>query len=93
MLYDVFVPLIPYFTALNVFRYITFRAGYGMLTALVISFLFGPMIIRGLKRWQMRERIRGDGPPSHQVKAGTLPDVDTVVSDLTELFKKHLQIA
>jgi len=71
MFYHVFVPLIKYFSALNIFRYITFRAGYSMLTALVISFILGPVIIRSLKKWQIKEKIRDDGPKSHLSKEGT----------------------
>ncbi len=72
MLYDIFIPLIPHFSVLNVFRYITFRAGYAMVTALLISFLVGPLIIRALKKWQIREKIRTDGPQSHLAKEGTV---------------------
>jgi phospho-N-acetylmuramoyl-pentapeptide-transferase len=72
MLYDLLVPLSTRFSPLNVFRYITFRAGYAMVTALVISFIIGPMIIRWLKNWQIREKIRTDGPQSHLAKSGTV---------------------
>ncbi len=72
MLYHIFVPLTKYFSPLNVFRYISFRAGYGMLTALVIAFVFGPVIIKSLKKWQIRETIRDDGPQSHLKKKGTV---------------------
>ena len=71
MFYHIFVPLVGHLSALNIFRYITFRAGYGMLTALIISFIFGPMIIKGLKKWHIQEKIRDDGPKSHQAKEGT----------------------
>ena len=72
MFYHVFVPLIKYFSALNIFRYITFRAGYGMVTALVISFILGPIIIKSLKKWHIHEKIRDDGPKSHLSKEGTV---------------------
>jgi phospho-N-acetylmuramoyl-pentapeptide-transferase len=61
------------FSALNVFRYITFRAGGAVLTALVFVFLFGPMIIEKLRLTQGKgQPIRADGPPSHILaKQGT----------------------
>jgi phospho-N-acetylmuramoyl-pentapeptide-transferase len=58
---------------LNVFRYITFRTGGAMMTALVFVFLFGPAIIRSLRVRQGRgQPIRADGPAGHLVsKQGT----------------------
>jgi len=57
----------------NLFRYITFRAGGAFFTSLVLSFMFGPALIRKLKRHQKNgQPIRDDGPESHIVeKAGT----------------------
>ncbi len=58
--------------ALNVFRYITFRTVLGMLTALMISLLLGPVVIRFLKKLHIGQSIREDGPQSHlETKAGT----------------------
>ncbi len=59
--------------AFNVFRYITFRTGGAMMTALVFVFLFGPAIIRSLRVRQGRgQPIREDGPASHLIaKQGT----------------------
>jgi phospho-N-acetylmuramoyl-pentapeptide-transferase len=61
------------FSALNVFRYITFRAGGAVLTALFFVFLFGPKIIEVLRLSQGKgQPIRADGPPSHILaKQGT----------------------
>lgn len=57
---------------LNVFRYITFRAGGATLTALVFVFLFGPAIINTLRVKQGKgQPIRTDGPQSHLAKRGT----------------------
>lgn len=60
-------------SVLNVFRYITFRTGGAMMTALVMVFLFGPLIINGLRLMQGKgQPIREDGPASHLVsKRGT----------------------
>jgi phospho-N-acetylmuramoyl-pentapeptide-transferase len=54
----------------NVFRYITFRTGAATLTALFISFLVGPSLIRALARLRVGQPIREIGP-AHQGKAGT----------------------
>jgi phospho-N-acetylmuramoyl-pentapeptide-transferase len=61
------------FGPLNVFRYITFRTGGAVLTALVFVFLFGPMIIERLRVSQGKgQPIREDGPQSHILtKKGT----------------------
>ena len=72
MFYHIFVPLVNHFTALNIFKYITFRAGYAMVTALLLSFVVGPRIIKRLKKWQMKEKIRDDGPQAHLAKEGTV---------------------
>ncbi len=56
---------------LNVFRYLTFRSAYAAVMALFISFLVGPHLIQWLRRVNYGQRIRSDGPQSHQAKAGT----------------------
>lgn len=71
MLYHLFDSLAQEYSFLNVFRYLTFRAILGVLTALVISFWIGPGMIRRLGHYQMRQTIREDGPKSHLAKAGT----------------------
>jgi phospho-N-acetylmuramoyl-pentapeptide-transferase len=60
-------------SVLNVFRYITFRTGGAVITALLFVFLFGPMIIDRLRLFQGKgQPIRSDGPQSHLIaKAGT----------------------
>jgi phospho-N-acetylmuramoyl-pentapeptide-transferase len=73
MLYLLLYPLADQFQAFNLFRYITFRAGGAVVTALLISFIFGPQIIAWLKSKQGDgQPIRTDGPQSHLVrKKGT----------------------
>src|SRR5262250_414034 len=57
---------------LNVLRYITFRTGGAMITALIFVFLFGPWIIDHLRLKQGKgQPIRPDGPQSHLTKKGT----------------------
>ncbi len=71
MLYYLLYPLHEYFGPFNVFRYITFRTGMAILTAMLISFLLGPVLIRILKKKQIGQNIREVGPSSHHTKAGT----------------------
>jgi phospho-N-acetylmuramoyl-pentapeptide-transferase len=60
-----------YHTAFNVFRYITFRTAMALLTALLVSLVLGPWVIRTLRARQVGEKIRVEGPERHQAKAGT----------------------
>jgi len=55
----------------NVFQYLTLRAILGVLTALMISFVVGPVMIRRLSFHQIGQTVRDDGPASHLSKAGT----------------------
>jgi len=71
MLYHLLLPLGKSYIIFNLFRYITFRAAAATLTALLISLIFGPIIIRILKRKQVAEKIREEGPATHKVKEGT----------------------
>ena len=57
--------------AFNVFSYITLRAVLACLTALVITFLIGPALIRRLTAYKVGQSVRDDGPQSHLAKAGT----------------------
>ena len=55
----------------GVFRYLTLRAILGVLTALAISLIVGPYMIRGLSRSRIGQTVRDDGPQSHLSKTGT----------------------
>ncbi|HXV11113.1 MAG TPA: phospho-N-acetylmuramoyl-pentapeptide-transferase [Burkholderiales bacterium] len=57
--------------AFNVFNYITLRAVLACLTALVISFMVGPFLIRRLTAYKIGQSVRDDGPQTHLAKAGT----------------------
>jgi phospho-N-acetylmuramoyl-pentapeptide-transferase len=63
--------LTQYYTGFNAFSYLTLRAIMAALTALLISFLVGPSMIRKLAEHQVGQRVRSDGPQSHLSKAGT----------------------
>jgi phospho-N-acetylmuramoyl-pentapeptide-transferase len=56
---------------INLVRYVTFRTAAASLTALAISILFGPWLIRRLRAFQVGQIVRTDGPTSHKPKAGT----------------------
>ena len=73
MLYHLLHPLAGEIGAFNVFRYITFRTGGAVMTALLVSFWMGPGLIRWLKKKQREgQPIRLDGPESHLLtKKGT----------------------
>jgi phospho-N-acetylmuramoyl-pentapeptide-transferase len=60
-----------YFSPLNVFRYITVRTVYASLTAMFLTLVFGPSLIRRLRELQIGQYIREEGPQAHQKKAGT----------------------
>ncbi len=71
MLYNLLFPLHTQVPVLNVIQYITFRTAAASLTALVISLLLGPWLIRKLREFQIGQVIRHEGPASHAPKAGT----------------------
>ncbi len=60
-----------FFSAFGVFKYLTFRGILGVLTALGLSLLMGPWVIRKLNELQIGQAIRDDGPQSHLSKSGT----------------------
>jgi phospho-N-acetylmuramoyl-pentapeptide-transferase len=70
MLYHLLVPLAESYSALNVFRYITFRTAAATLTALFLALVAGPAVIRRLQALRVGQPIREIGP-DHQSKAGT----------------------
>ena len=69
---------------INILQYVTFRAAGAAITALLISFLLGPRIIRTLQNHQIGEIIRKDGPSSHYRKAGT-PTMGGIIIILSSL--------
>jgi phospho-N-acetylmuramoyl-pentapeptide-transferase len=71
MFYHIFYPLSTDYSFLNVFRYITFRSAWAGITALILSLLIAPYLIRYLQRLEIGEKIRDDGPERHLSKAGT----------------------
>jgi phospho-N-acetylmuramoyl-pentapeptide-transferase len=71
VLYHLLYPLHEVFSPFNVFRYITFRAAYATITALLLCVILGPPLIRRLREFKVRQVIRQEGPKTHLSKAGT----------------------
>src|SRR5688572_1569227 len=71
MLYNLLFQFHTQVPVLNVIQYITFRTAAASLTALVISLLLGPWLIRKLREFQIGQIVRHEGPASHAPKAGT----------------------
>jgi phospho-N-acetylmuramoyl-pentapeptide-transferase len=71
MFYHLLYPFHAEWSVLNVFKYITFRTIYATITALLITLMLGPWVIRRLSVLRMGEVIRNDGPQSHLKKEGT----------------------
>ncbi|ACH37517.1 UDP-N-acetylmuramyl-(pentapeptide)--undecaprenyl-phosphate N-acetylmuramyl-(pentapeptide)-phosphotransferase [Citrifermentans bemidjiense Bem] len=71
MLYHLLYPLASDYKLFNVFKYLTFRSIYAMITALLLAFIVGPWVVRKLEALQARQVIRTDGPESHLKKQGT----------------------
>src|SRR5580700_11195929 len=59
------------YTPFRVFGYTTFRTGMAFFTAMLLSILMGPWVIARLRKFQIGQHIREDGPQSHHKKAGT----------------------
>ena len=72
MLYHLLTPLSDQATFFNVFRYISFRVAWGMVTALSLCYVLFPPFIRWMRQQRMEQIIRAEGPQSHlETKVGT----------------------
>jgi phospho-N-acetylmuramoyl-pentapeptide-transferase len=71
MLYHLLYSLRHMVGGFNVFKYITFRSAGAVLTALIVSFLFGKPVIAWLRRLKVGQHVRDDGPQTHLSKQGT----------------------
>ena len=71
MLYSLAEYLSQFHSGFNLFGYLTIRSILGVLTALVISLVIGPTMIRYLSSYNIGQSVRDDGPKSHFSKAGT----------------------
>ncbi len=66
-----FEKLFPHFGPFRLFGYATFRTAFASITALSLSIVLGPWLIRKLREFQIAQHIREEGPKSHHKKAGT----------------------
>ena len=71
MIYHLLLPLADDYTVFNVIRYITFRGVLAALLSLIISFVFGPMLLRVLKEGQVGQPVSEFAPAGHAAKQGT----------------------
>ena len=85
MLYKYFLSLKETVSVFNIFEYITFRSALAAITSLIISFIIGPYIIKTLKKHQIGEEIRNNGPKTHLIKRGT-PTMGGVIIILAALL-------
>lgn len=81
-------PLVQYFTPFNIFQYITFRAAFATITALLVTFLIAPKLIAFLRKKKLGESIRSDGPQTHHAKSGTptMGGIMIAISTLVAVF-------
>lgn len=70
MLYHLLYPLHALFSGFNVFRYITVRSIGAAVTAFLLMIILGPAFIRALRRFQIGQVVRDDGPETHLAKQG-----------------------
>ena len=71
MFFEFLYPLAEDWKLFNLFRYVSFRSVYAVITAFVLSIALGPLVIRFLMRLKVGQTIRQDGPESHLKKTGT----------------------
>ena len=71
MLYYILLQLTQYVSAFRIVRYISFRAAAAAVTALLVAFVVGPVIVRALRRLQMHQVVREGTPDTHQSKSMT----------------------
>jgi phospho-N-acetylmuramoyl-pentapeptide-transferase len=71
VLYKLLLPLRDQFSALNLFRYITFRAAAAGATSILLTLVFGPLLIRWVRRLGLGQNVREEVPERHRQKAGT----------------------
>jgi phospho-N-acetylmuramoyl-pentapeptide-transferase len=88
MLYHLYT-LKVFFSPLNVFQYITFRSAGAFLTALGISLVISPWVIRLLQKRGASQTIRAEGPPQHHAKSGT-PTMGGMIIYFTMLISSLL---
>jgi phospho-N-acetylmuramoyl-pentapeptide-transferase len=88
VLYYLLYPLKEYWGVFNLFRYITFRSAYAVVTAILITFIFGPLIVKALRKWHIvetPETIRDEGLQSHKRDKAGIPSMGGLIILLSTL--------
>ena len=86
MLYNFLISLVDQFSALNVFRYLTFRTGLSVMSSMIIVFVIGGPFIKFIQSHQITGPIRDDGPISHIVKKVGTPTMGGLLILIGILF-------
>ena len=86
MLYSFLISLIDQFSALNVFRYLTFRTGLSVMSSMIIVFLIGGPFIKFIESHKITGPIRDDGPIDHIVKKVGTPTMGGLLILIGILF-------
>ncbi len=88
MLYKFIFSFQEIYSPFNVFRYITFRTALATITALAITFIMAPWIIKKMKKLSMTQYVRSDGPRTHLDKTGTptMGGILIIMSVLVSVF-------
>ena len=79
MLYNFLISLVDQFSALNVFRYLTFRTGLSVISSLAIVFIIGGPFIKFIESHKFTGPIRDDGPINHIVKKSGTPTMGGIL--------------
>ena len=79
MLYNLLISFVDEFSALNVFRYLTFRTGLSVMSSMIIVFLIGGPFIRFIEAHKITGPIRDDGPIDHIVKKVGTPTMGGIL--------------
>ena len=90
MLYNFLISLVDQFSALNVFRYLTFRTGLSVISSMAIVFLIGGPFIRFIESHKITGPIRDDGPIDHIVKKVGTPTMGGILILIGILFGTFL---
>ena len=90
MLYSFLISLVDQFSALNVFRYLTFRTGLSVVSSMLIVFLIGGSFIKFIETHKFTGQIRKDGPIDHIVKKVGTPTMGGVLILIGILFSTLL---
>ena len=86
MLYNFLISLVDQFSALNVFRYLTFRTGLSVMSSMIIVFVIGGPFIRFVESHKITGPIRDDGPIGHIVKKVGTPTMGGLLILIGILF-------